>query len=97
MLILANTESDPEPIFKALKELLVFDRVMILETIPEFLAKYPFVCLNSESTEMEVMRARSRFPSDLGKGLFIGNFVSATNEFQMKQLGIQRVVGLTPI
>ena len=48
------------------------------------------------SLEMVVMRAKSRYPSDLGKGLFLGNFVNSTNLHQMKLLGIQKVIGLTP-
>ena len=47
-------------------------------------------------TPEEKLAAQSRYPSQIKKKIFLGNFVNATNLRHMNELGITRVIGLTP-
>jgi hypothetical protein len=42
------------------------------------------------------MKAESRYPSDIGLNIFIGNFVNCMNVDHLGKLGITQVIGLTP-
>ena len=63
----------------------------------EFQQKYPFVCINENSTEEEYKKASARFPSEIiTDKLFLGNFINSMNEDHFKLLNIRKIIGLTP-
>jgi hypothetical protein len=64
-----------------------------------FKAKYPFLCINQDSTEEEQVRAHSRFPSEIkDKKLYVGNLINTMSKdsIQLKLLGIKTIISLTP-
>lgn len=67
----------------------MFDRVMTAkESFESFSTKYPFLCISDSSTDVEKLKAESRYPSDIGLNIYIGNFVNCMNIDHLKKLGI---------
>ena len=66
------------------------------EEFKSFEDSYPFLTVSDESSSFYHLRAEARYPSDLGKGLFIGNFVNSTNSYHFECLKIKQIIGLTP-
>jgi len=80
-----------------LNQMETFDKIMVgVEGYEAFSEAYPFMCVNSDSTPEQHLRAKARYPSILGDNIYLGNFVNATNFLHMKQLGITKVIGFTP-
>ncbi|CAI2375553.1 unnamed protein product [Moneuplotes crassus] len=98
IIVTSVADEDVEGIKPLLKEVLAFHKIMKLKNgFADFHEKYPFLCLNSESTEEEVKKAESRYPSEIiPNKLFLGNFINSLNEEHFKNLNITKLIGMTP-
>jgi hypothetical protein len=67
------------------------------DSFSDFEQKYPFLCINDDSSDNDVKRAQARYPSEIiPDKLFLGNFINSLNETHFKNLNIKKVIGMTP-
>ena len=58
-----------------------------------FAAQYPFLCVSSDCTVDDLLRARARFPTEiLSKQVYLGGIVHLCNLRQLQSLGIHTVI-----
>ncbi len=61
-------------------------------------AKYPYLIVHKDSTKPECGIAASRFPSVVSEGkLYLGNFLNACATKQLDLMGINTLIGITPM
>ena len=81
-----------------LKGAQAFHKVMQLKDgFKDFEEKYRFLWVNDDSSDDDVKRAQSRYPSEIvADKLFLGNFINSLNEEHFVNLNIKKIIGLTP-
>ena len=63
----------------------------------DFEEKYPFLWINDDSSDDDIKRAQSRYPSEIvADKLFLGNFINSLNETHFENLNIKKIIGMTP-
>lgn len=99
LIVTAEASENIDEIKPLLKGAQAFHKVMQLKDgFKDFETKYPFLCVNDDSTDDDVKRAQSRYPSEIvADKLFLGNFINSLNETHFENLNIKKIIGLTPL
>jgi len=98
LIITDDEQSDITQIRKILEGIQAFHKIMQLKSgFQDFYDKYSFLCVSDSSTNDDIQRAGSRYPSEIIPGkLFLGNFINSMNETHFVNLGIKKLIGMTP-